>query len=429
MATTFTILTKELQRLGLPLPEGSGRNGKLLRSDFEDAIANYHFQRNERTLNETLRMQLHSVQLAYRFDALRSSVQDELFQSENWILEEKYDGARIVLIYNPVEGFGVFGRNRQRKTCLPMNYTHKLLLPSVNDGLINAKDFAGKLNNLSDELKHGFILDCELIALNTSKLNAINDGTTTLQSTVSSLLALNVTESHAYQRNDITLKPVVFDILPVDTHCNIRLDLQLRERVELLHALFADCKEVNALYKAGIVYKDKQSFYEQTIKKGKEGVVFKNMNSLYTPGRNDYRSRYTCVKLKRKLTDAERVSDIDAFIIGYTLGPEYSKYGLIAGVKLGVYVKQPDGTQTLAHIATVSGIPAELRRNMSHHIGDKITLNEEYMHKVITVNGQDISSLNKRITHAVALWGNGFRNDKSYTDCVLDSDFIDSQIF
>ena len=55
-------------------------------------------------------------------------------------------------------------------------------------------------------------------------------------------------------------------------------------------------------------------------------------------------------------------------------------------------------------------------------------LKGKYYNKVLVINGQDMSPKAKRFMHAVADWNRGFRTEKSYLDCEMDEEFLESQI-
>ena len=92
---------------------------------------------------------------------------------------------------------------------------------------------------------------------------------------------------------------------------------------------------------------------------------------------------------------------------------------LIGGIKVSVFIKEEDGSETEHWIGTISGITDSLRRKMTilDEEGNP-TLNPEYYGKVLAVNGQDISSKNLRMSHCRAVDWN-FRIDKSPNDCIV----------
>lgn len=431
-----TKLLDAVERLGLRLPEsGSGRNGRILSSDLENVIAtHYARQYIERREAEgvtshgfSIRRALGDVQLAARFDQLKPAVQAAVLDSDAWALEEKYDGCRIVLCYHPEEGFTAFGRNKSVQTFLPVEYTNKILIPVRHAGLTHFQP----LTAFSYIYKRPFILDCEVL---TEGLIEHADGywSASHLNAVTALLAMDAEESRALQRTDAPLQIVPFDILNVEYKgsadapvINTAVPFQ-RRREELVKF----CNESGLFKPSELWLVNKRQRLEALLNSGKEGGMLKNLRQPYRCAVARRRYPDTCIKYKRTMTYA-RANDIDAYVIGYTLGDEYTPKGLIAGLKLGVQLVKSDGTVEQDYwIATVSGLPLELRRAMSHMDSDgKVILRPEYYGRVVTVDGQDISGRNRRISHARIDWEIGFRIDKRPEDCLLDEDFMDSQIF
>lgn len=425
-----TKLLDTIERLGLHLPEsGSGRNGRILSSDLENVIAAHYAKQHIERCREcgytahgfSMRRALGDVQLAARFDQLKPSEQAAALDSDNWVLEEKYDGCRIVLCYHPEEGFAAFGRNKSVQTFLPVEYTDKILIPVKHAGLTHFQP----LTAFSYIYKRPFILDCEVL---TEGLIENPDGywSASHLNAVTALLAMDAKESRALQRTDAPLQIVPFDLLNVEGGV-VNTAVPFQERRE---ELVKFCNESGLFQPSELWAVNKRQRLEMLLAAGKEGGMLKNLRKPYRCAIARRRYPDTCIKYKRTMTYA-RASDIDVYVIGYTLGDEYTPKGLIAGLKLGVQLVKSDGTVEQDYwIATVSGLPLELRRTMSHMDSEgKVILKPEYYGRVVTVDGQDISGRNRRISHARINWEVGFRVDKRPEDCILDEDFIDSQIF
>lgn len=423
-------LLDTIERLGLRLPEsGSGRNGRILSSDLENVIAAHYAKQHIERCREcgytaygfSMRRALGDVQLAARFDQLKPSEQAAALDSDVWVLEEKYDGCRIVLCYHPEEGFSAFGRNKSVQTFLPVEYTEKILIPVKYAGLTHFQP----LTAFSYIYKKPFILDCEVL---TEGLIENPDGywSASHLNAVTALLAMDAKESRALQRTDAPLQIVPFDLLNVEGGV-VNTAVPFQERRE---ELVKFCNESGLFQPSELWAVNKRQRLEMLLAAGKEGGMLKNLRKPYRCAIARRRFPDTCIKYKRTMTYA-RANDIDAYVIGYTLGDEYTPKGMIAGLKLGVHLVKSDGTVEQDYwIATVSGLPLELRRAMSHMDSEgKVILKPEYYGRVVTVDGQDISGRNRRISHARIDWEVGFRVDKRPEDCILDEDFIDSQIF
>ena len=404
-------LIKKLGALGLTEPMyGTGHNGRVLNSDLEDVISE-HFAQSLTTWGQKARYSLGNVMLAARYDECTEQERELLFSDDSpWYMEEKYNGVRITLFAHPDEGFSAFSRNRSKVTCLPLEYTRNILVPDD-----------GSWRHLYEVTPHGgaAMIDCELV---TGGFVELPDGTfaTGLQA-VTSVLSQDDPEVAAHmQRTTCPLTLVAFDFLPANEDGTLLLGEVFDTRRELLQEWAAN----NPSVLTGKLHsRNKESIYSQYLDSGKEGVVFKHEQGLYVPARNNRRDRNTCVKCKRSMRGAG-TSDIDVWIGGAYATPEWSKRGLIGGLELYTYLDNGD-ERTVHNIANVASMPDEMRIALSRN-GD---LNPEYLGAVITIDGQDVSARNRKITHARADWKRGFRQDKSESDCVLDEEFLNSQIF
>lgn len=402
--------------MGLKLPfTGTGRNGKILNRDLEEVIADHYRETRPVTFGRTMRDQLHDVQLAFRYDNLKAEEQEAVLADGNaWVAEEKFDGCRMVLIYHPDEGFSAFGRNRSVITLLPLEYTDKLLMP-LDGELKTLREFAGRW-------REEFVLDCELI---TDGFVELNNGNFTGKglNAVTAMLQLSAPESHLAQRTTAPMELVAFDFLPIERE-RIYTDIFFKDRLELMKGLPNLDRSVRMPQQWE---RGKKAYFESLVVDGEEGVVLKNLNYFYVPAIGGFRDKNSTIKLKRAMSMASS-KDIDTFVIGYTNGDEWDKVGLISGLKLGVHLI--DGDKEEVHwLATVSGMPLQMRMKLSEIRDGRPALKQEFMGKVLTVDGQDISARNQRISHAKADWVRGFRSDKLQSDCVMHRDFIDSQMF
>lgn len=413
-------MLRDMRKLGIPLPqEGSGRDGKILNSDLEYALAEYYAaQQPKNTWGWRARMALKEVMLSYRYDKLKENEQSFVFEDNNeWWAEEKYDGCRMIVAYDPKVGFEFYGRNRSRVTYLPIDYTNKILI----DGR-KAKEFAGIF-------PAPFAFDAELV---TDGYVETQDGYFTgakLNAAVA-VLQLNDAESHYAQRTTAPLQCILFDALPFEERSFSLLPIPFYNRREILVDRHSKMIEYCArFFQVGrIEPKGKRALLNSVLAAGKEGLILKNINGLYVPGINGYRERKANLKVKRTMTGALG-DEIDAYVIGYTNGDEWDKQDCIAGLKLAVKLRQSDGTLKEHWIATVSGIPDEIREQLSYMDMTGPSLQPEYYGKVLCVDGQDISARRRRIAHARANWRIGFREDKNPDMCVLEEEFIDGQMF
>lgn len=437
MATAERML-KDIRNRGLSLPDwGSGRNGQILNSDLERLLA------EDWILNEIKhpswgllrRMDLEEVQLAYRYDQLTPEEQKEAMDDDNeWVAEEKFNGCRMVITYHPNDGFRAFGRNRSRGSYLPIEYSEIIL-----------NYYGAGMRAWNSDIQTPFIADCELMTEGYVETQSGAFTGNSLNAAVA-VLQLKLDASHLAQHTTAPLYCVMFDVLTLQENTAHELidftqSFSVRKKYSetLVQALNAGLgysfESTHGFFRLPKrVYNGKQAFLDGLLSQGKEGIVLKNLNAAYARGLNGRRDRNTCIKVKRTMTGSFG-DEIDAYIIGHTNSSEWDKKGLIAGLKLAVLLRAPDGTLTEHWLATVSSMPDYMRETLTCSIWhDADTeyvpyLLEEFLGKVLTVDGMDISSRNRRISHARVDWGRGFREDKDASQCIMDEAFLDSQMF
>jgi hypothetical protein len=151
---------------------------------------------------------------------------------------------------------------------------------------------------------------------------------------------------------------------------------------------------------------NKISFAEQIIREGGEGAILKNLNAPYISSMASSRSHKAMLKVKQNVTqllaNMDVNEDFDVFISGSNPPKSKRIKDMIGAVKCSVYVENEDGITEEHEIANVSGIPHEVKRLMT--VVDEqgsITLNPEYLGKVIAINGMGLTHRNLRFSHAV----------------------------
>lgn len=369
-------------------------------------------------------LEMDSPMLALLIKHKKQEDQDAIWddKNEDWIWEEKLDGCRALLCYDPETGFDMYSRSLSVTDQLPINYGEKILWPEMD----------------LSELTFPFILDCEILPKNKDidKSGELVPVADTQLNLVSSILALNKDDSHMVQQNN-PVKFVAFDILKFR---NDKLfDLPLRERKEMLNTL------VPYLIKAGVPVElpntlipgnSKRDFYNSIINAGGEGIVAKDLNSVY-----DIKGRRNgdWVKIKRTVSQSlsnEGLGDtVDAFVIGFEEGtPGTTNEGLVSSLKFGVElldkfnnpILDESGDPVIHHIATVGGLTQDLKEAIStKDIFGNVALKQEVYGRVASIDGQDLSSRNLRFAHAVLV---AWRVDRSADTCKLRKDILEKLV-
>lgn len=346
----------------------------------------------------------------------RGTLREEMWDSPDWIAEEKYDGDRRIAQFC---GKGV-------------RFTGRRI--SVKDGL-----FVEKTENVPHLSSYGpplTIPDLRCTNFTMTKVPAALEGTVldgemvygglrdTIQSGnrggeskfVTSIMGSLPEEAVRKQIERGWLRYVVFDCLFYKGK-DLRGDPLEQRRQFMLRALeewgnpFASPSEAVRGFKA---QQSKRKFYDRIVERGGEGVILKAIHSPYS-------ERSAWVKVKKQAT-------ADVVIMGFIPAKEmskksngevsmtkYAKAGLIGAIQCGQfpsgYDKKRGLLAGLVEVATVSGIDDALREAMTTGPG-------RFIGKVIEIehNGREPTG---RFRHPRF---NRFRDDKRAKDCVYRED-------
>ncbi|KZR57894.1 RNA ligase family protein [Pseudobacillus badius] len=202
---------------------------------------------------------------------------EQLWESPEYIAEEKYDGSRY---------WSIGGRFFSRRV-------------SVVDKLPVEK--TDNIPHLHNYLKHypKLILDGEIYI----------EGATSNE--VTSIMGAKPEKAITRQEKRGLLNYVVFDILR-DFEGTLLVDKPWKERrkilEEVMEVIFKDRPSADVhITLSNYVLEDKRTFCADIMARGGEGVMLKNINGLYYPGK---KPRWNWVKVKQELTD-------DVVIMGY----------------------------------------------------------------------------------------------------------------
>jgi ATP-dependent DNA ligase len=409
-------LIDKSKEFGFDLPEG------ITNKQMEQLLAIDYYSKHPEVQSWGMTRRIYDFftpQLCFNYKDLKSTEQENILNSENWLAETKIDGCRMVVTFHPDYGFEFFSRDVSDITMLPNSYTDKILL--VMNGLIKTP------SSYKGAFKQSFILDGEVI-VSDKNLDTTEQGggfsVTELNATVS-ILGSSPERAIEIQMNGNTLKFYIFDCLEFDGK-NL-IELPLRDRRKYLNKLIDGIKYVTPFEIPESTTVNKAEFFDRLVAEGQEGVVLKNLDEKYYVSTS--RKRNVQIKMKRSLSDSKN-EDIDCFITGFVppkKGSALDVKNLIGGVKVSLYLTEADGTETEHWIATVSGMTDGLRKKMTILDDEgKPSLNPEYLNKVIAVNGQDISSVSNRMSHARSDFL--FRVDKKPTDCLQTREWLLSMV-
>lgn len=401
------------RELGLEVKQAGN---KLRKDDYVRALRNHFLLEKYGSIDNIpwsmkFMLSIECLQLCRRIQTLKESDQQKVWESDDWIAEEKVDGNRMVLLWDADEKqFHFFSRNNSMVDYLPQDYKDTIYITS---------------NNF--DYDKNFVLDTEVISTSPNIETNDTQCLTQLQST-SALLALNPDDSMAIQRND-PLKFIVFDCL---YHDESYIDKPWVERHKQTELLCNKLKEYNFNCELNPVIENteynknkKREFFDELIDNQKEGIVLKNKYAKYhaTSSRT-----IDCVKVKRSTSDS-LTNDIDAFITDYVVGNDDTRNeNMVVGFIFSVRLEKEDGTIVNHKIAVCSNISDYIKEDATV-IDDNgnVSLNNDYYFRVATLKGQNISARNMRLTHAVI---DTWRLDKSADGCeVLKESELKKLIF
>lgn len=407
---TLGQLKQECQQKGINVViEGK----KEHKEDYIKALRNYWLEKYYGSKDNApwslqFMLSIDCPQLCRRYQQCKPEQQKKFWDSDEYIAEQKIDGCRSLILFNAdTQSFDFYSRNNSVKDFLPQSYKDTILVTS--------KDFYYPDN---------FVLDCEVISTNPNISTIMGKRgvacATQLQATAA-LLALNPEDSKSLQKQD-PLKFIVFDCL-YDGESLINKPWKVRHPhaekiVELLKKSGFTC-DLNP-----VIRTNKLEFYSDIIERGDEGVVFKNVNAPYhaTTSRT-----IDQVKLKRTISEGLN-KDIDAWVTGFVPASKDKGWSdLIGALVFSCRVKMKDGTIKVHQIGACSGISLELRKSATIQINGEPALNPEFLGRVATLSGQNISARKLALTHCVI---ERWRPDKGIEGCeILTEEELLSMVF
>ena len=401
------------RELGLEVKQAGN---KLRKDDYVRALRNHFLLEKYGSIDNIpwsmkFMLSIECLQLCRRIQTLKESDQQKVWESDDWIAEEKVDGNRMALLWDADEKqFHFFSRNNSMVDYLPQDYKDTIYITTDNF-----------------DYDKNFVLDAEVISTSPNIETNDTQCLTQLQST-SALLALNPDDSIAIQRND-PLKFIVFDCLYHDESYMDKPWIERHKQTELLCNILKEHNfncELNPVIENTEYNKNKKrEFFDELIDNQKEGIVLKNKYAKYhaTSSRT-----IDCVKVKRSTSDS-LTNDIDAFITDYVVGNDDTRNeNMVVGFIFSVRLEKEDGTIVNHNIAVCSNISDCIKEDATV-IDDNgnVSLNNDYYFRVATLKGQNISARNMRLTHAVI---DTWRLDKSADGCeVLKESELKKLIF
>ena len=407
------------------LVTGTGKNGRVMKMDYTHALEKWSLDglRSQGLLLpgcEWVHNNLESPQLAEPQTVFRTDKQFKEFIGRGDVLaEEKKDGVRILLSYFPGVGFELYSRNRSDVDFLFGSYADQI--------------YGWQRSITENVLPFSFVIDGELISLNpTVNGHVVTD---TILNAVVAILGMNQTDSYRMQAEaGYPLRLEVFDCVMFDGRPY--MDQPLSDRRKVLHEVVTKLHEaadrlslsqLKWVEEVPVVegnYDAKLAYYREITGAGGEGLILKVAGSPYS-GR-EARGGLGAGFIKWKRNTSESIgSSIDAFVVDAVPGTG-ELTGLVGSLVFGVYLL-PSGQYH--EIARVSGLTDEMRRAVTTTGSNgEVTLNPEWKGQVFEIEGQDVSSKSRSLSHARILRHRTGADSKSPAQCVLQESILNDLI-
>jgi ATP-dependent DNA ligase len=294
--------------------------------------------------------------------------------SNDWIAQQKLNGCRTILHF--VNGVGVFAHSRtvSKTTGRRQEFRDHLLF----------SDFVPKFTAT---------VDCEAIvdkSVDTRPYTSKGEVTRSSLQSTTAVLHLEAEASKALQRDqDAPLVFHVFDMVRWQ-----ELDLKKKPLCERLSYLVdfraaIDSVQLGKYFEYPQVrFQGKEDFFHEVTSRGGEGVVLKNLNSVYED--SSARNRKGWIKVKHQL-------ECQAFVSGFERGKTKGEWKNKVGVLI-FSVLTEKGEQV---IAKITNLPFPFRKQISVYdpVVNKVELNPDVYGKVATVGGVEISQRAYRLSH------------------------------
>lgn len=358
-------LALKCQELGLAVTQKGKRPAK---DDYVQALRRHYMPEGGLAFTELTPM------LCFAEWNLKPEEQKKVWESPNWIAQQKLNGCRAVLHF--VEGVGVFAHSRtiSLKTYRYQELTKQLLFHDFVPGFTAT-------------------IDCELIIekpVDTRPYSAKGEVTKTSLHSTTAALHLEPENARKLQiEQDAPLMVQAFDM----TNINGR-DIKSQPLLNRLQSL-KDFQVMIAGTEIGRYFQfpsyttsEKRAFFEKIVKEGGEGVILKNLRASYEDSSS--RPRDGWIKVKKRI-------EFDAFVTGFIRGEKGTGWEKMVGA-LEFSVKTEKGIHVLGF---GSNLTMETRQKITQYDPetDTVTLNPAILGKVAEISGQDVSARSFRLSH------------------------------
>ena len=403
-------------------------------------------------------------------------------ESDDYVVEAKLNGSRSLCVYSPEVGFEFFSRRESSSNYLNGNLTDKFLF--IEKGLISEpKDYKGRFN-------YRFVLDGELLIEGIE--NEIRTTKVSIEDYIQSVFSSKAERAKEFQKDGHRLKIMIFDVLYFEKNPEIPAKWEpkyiYREReitpeviqwvekhyskylesagfsgvgrakklYQYLYSLkFSNENDVrrlpfskrrklrtlliNMLKNANLPFyevegedEDKIGYTENQIATGKEGVIVKCLSAPYISDLRSSRNHRAAMKIKQsisKMMNSNLLEDFDVFITGANPPKSDRITDMIGSLSCSIYIHKKDGTTVEHEIANITGITHEWKKKLAKvDENGKITLNPDYLYKVISIDGLALTGNNLKFQHATLKNKNLEFKNKNPSECTWEEEVLQDMI-
>ena len=471
----------KINELGIDLADGiKWTNDKMIKKLGD------HFLGDDKSFSRNFVQSMETVQLCHHMKDELSFFKVSPLEMDDFIAEYKLNGCRCITCYSPEEGFRFFSRNETTSDFLNNEFTNKLVF--IKNGVITkGSDYKYKFpcrfvldgellvddDILNFEGRHyenmEDFLQGILSSLPQRAINYQLDGHP-IRLTCYDIMYFEPNPSEDYpiykydyedkklNKSEVDWVVAVFENYLDACGIKKKYDRTTQLLFNFLYSLKdtpkfdvrkmpfykrrqARKKVLDVLAKAGLPFTEvdgedsfKIDYLDNVLRSGGEGILVKCLDAPYISALKSSRSHKACMKVKQTVSEMMkndgRHMDFDVFITGANPPKSNRIKDMIGALKCSVYLENEFGETVEHEIANISGIPHEWKRKLAQ-VGEdgKITLNPEYLGKVIAIDGMALSHTSLRFQHAVLKEKDGLVfKDKAPKDCEWTREALEKMV-
>lgn len=305
----------------------------------------------------------------------------------DWIFEEKLDGIRCFIAYNHLTRiYHIYSRALDQTTMLPIDYKDRVSL-------------------VSNPIPFDFVLDAELVFSNDMGHEVIEE-----------ILADPYKDANKY-------KPrfVVFDLVKLGDYSLIGQTLLYRrtEAFKVVNYLKQNgCNNIFTVEEKSSTM-TKEEYYNYLVHKGYEGVIAKNLNSVYDI-KGQRNGSWTKIKRMAHEGIGSLISDTyDLFVSGAIFSNNQVNGLVLSSYKLdndNNYVYDSYGNRLTIELGIIYDLTPELKYSLTTYTNNKAELNANFIGRVLEIGSSGFDPITMKLNNMRFIC---WRLDKTQESCTI----------